>query len=157
MLTEMPWIIETGNGKDVPSLERFCSSGDYVVAYFADKFRAGRAGQLLETVKQEADKLLELRIFNKAHEFLLRRSCVGAPFSWRVAAENTLSPEEKKKYCFETRQLLERGESTAGISALPVTGAERYVRLMNYVSYDADGVANAADYRLMGFAEKEAN
>ena len=107
-------------------------------------------------MKEHADKLLELRIFNTSREFLLRRSCLGAPFSWRLASEETLSPEMRQKHCFETRQLLERGASSAGVFVLPVTEKERFVRIMNYVSYDADGVANAADYRLMGFAEKGA-
>lgn len=156
-MKDMPWITEMGEGKETPPLDRFRGTDDYVVAYFADKFLAGRASTLLETVEREQDRLLELRVFNASRELLLRRSALGAPFSWRIASEDALSPEAKKKHCFETRQLLERGESTAGISALPVEGAERYVRLMNYVSYDADGVANAVDYRLMGFAEKEAN
>ena len=156
-MKDMPWITEMGEGKELPPLDRFRGTDDYVVAYFADKFHAGRAASLLDDIVREQDKLLELRVFNASRELLLHRSALGAQFSWRLASEDALSPEAKKKHCFETRQLLERGESTAGISALPVKGAERYIRLMNYVSYDAEGIANAADYRLMGFAEKEAN
>ncbi len=166
-----PWISASGAGNDAP-LKDFHGKKDYVLVYFTDAFLAGWADQMLAEAESNMGKLLELRVFNENRELWLHRSSLGAPFAWRLAAEEGIKPEEKDKYCFETRQLLDLGEgpdaepafdddglrvlrTEAGRSfKLPITEKERYVRIMNYVSYDEDGVANTADYRLMGFAER---
>ena len=167
-----PWISASGAGNDAP-LEDFRGKKAYVLAYFTDAFRAGWADRMLAEAESNMDKLLELRVFNDSRELWLHRSRLGAPFVWRLAAEEGIKPEEKEKYCFETRQLLDLGEgpdaeptfdesdglrvlkTEAGRSfKLPIAKDERYVRILNYVAYDENGVANAADWRLMGFAKE---
>ena len=169
-----PWISASGAGNDAP-LKDFRDTEAYVLAYFSDAFRAGRADRMLAEAESNMDKLLELRIFNDKQELWLHRSNLSAPFFWRLASEAGFSEDEQKRYCycFETRQLLDLGEgpdagptfdesdglrilkTEAGRSfKLPITEEERYVRVMNYVAYDEDGVANAADWRLMGFAKE---
>lgn len=170
--SKYPWIKASDTGNDAP-LESFRGTEAYVLAYFTDAFKAGRADRMLAKVDADMDKLLELRVFTEKQELWLHRSVLGAPFSWRLAAEENIPPAERERYCFETRQLLDLGESPdekpkydsdglrilqteAGRSfKLPIAAAERYVRIMNYVCYDDDdGVANAADYRLIGFAKE---
>lgn len=167
-----PWIISvSGEGNDQP-LKDFRDTKAYVLAYYTDAFRAGWADQMLAEVESNMDKLLELRVFNENRELWLHRSALGSPFAWRLAAEGEKKPEEKEEYCFETRQLLDLGEgpdaepafdqdglrvlkTEAGRSfKLPITKEERYVRIMNYVAYDENGIANAADWRLVGFAKE---
>ena len=168
---KFPWISASGVGNDAP-LERFRNSDAYVLAYFTNAFQAGRANCMLANAAFSMDKLLELRVFNETQELWMHRSVLGSPFSWRLADDAGIPTEKRETCCFETRQLIDLGESPdkepsydgAGLRILqteagrsfklPITKAERFVRLINYVSYDNDGVAYAADYRLAGFAKE---
>ncbi len=167
--TDMPWITENGVTEDAVTLvKRVAVAEDRIVAYYVDGFQSGRADRL-DAILDRQDRLLELRMFSKTRELWLHRSRLGVGFFWRIASEEQFP--DPAKYCFETRQLLDLGESpdemptfenglrvlhSSGGSRflLPVSGEERFVRIMNYVAYDEDGVANAADYRLIGFAKE---
>ena len=174
MLNEKrPWITDFAEADtNVTSLlKRFQSTDNYAVAYYTDAFQSGWASKLLPIDEDSLEKLMELRVFNEKEELWLHRSCLGGPFAWRVASEKALT--EPKRYCFETRQLIDLGESPSVAPAfnaeglrvlktisgrsfrLPITAEERYVRIMNYVDYDEKGVANTADWRLVGFAAAE--
>ena len=168
--SDMPWITDGGTAEDAAgTVRRYAAPEDRIVAYYADGFAAGYADRL-EALLAGEDRLLELRLFSETRELWLHRSRLGEPFAWRVASEAALP--DKERYCFETRQLLDLREGpeaapeldAAGLRvlrplngrrfALPCGGADRFVRLMNYVRYDAEGVANAADWRLIGFAKE---
>ena len=167
---DRPWILSSGQGKLLPLLENYCTANAVLIACFTDSFRADRADRMLETVQSDLEKLLELRVFNEKQELWIHRSSQGGDFHWRVASEENMG-EERRRFCFETRQLLDLGEPIEATPKfenglrvlrteggrrllLPIQGTDRYVRIMNYVDYDEDGVANASDYRLIGFAEE---
>lgn len=167
--SDMPWITEKGVTEDATALvKRLAVSEDRIVAYFVDGFESGYADRL-DAILDKQDRLLELRMFSETRELWLHRSRLGVGFFWRIAAEEQLP--EPARYCFETRQLLDLGEAPDEIPAfenalrvlhssgggrflLPISGEDRFVRIMNYVAYGEDGVANAADYRLIGFAKE---
>ena len=140
---KMPWIVDSGESKiqeiqEILDRMTVGSADDtpYALAYFTDGCQKGPAEALLRDMAW--DRLLELRIFNEDRELLLRRTGSGSPFSWRLASEEKAGEE----YCFETRQLLEQ----------PLSEEKRWLRVMNYIAYDEDGAAYAADHRLIGFA-----
>ena len=166
---DMPWITENGVTEDAAALvKRVAAAEDRIVAYFVDGFQSGYANRL-DAILDRQDGLLELRMFSETRELWLHRSRLGVGFFWRIASEEQLP--EPARYCFETRQLLDLGEapdetptfenglrvlrsSGGGCFLLPISGEDRFIRIMNYVTYDPDGVANAADYRLIGFTKE---
>ena len=144
-------------------------TGDYLVtAFFTGRFQGCR-GNHLDSVLAKARELAELRVFNENHELWLHRSRYGKPFFWRLAGETGCDP---KRDCFRTVQALDidktyaayrRGETdeygslklrsaVKGHYALPLGRGDECVIVVNYVRYDENGVAEAADYRLAGFA-----
>ena len=149
-------------------LEEYGTGDDLVTAFFTDRFQGCR-GDRLDSVLARASELVELRVFNESRELWLHRSCCGKPFSWRLAGESECDPERD---CFRTVQALDidetyaayqRGEvdeygalklrsTVKGYYALPLGRGDKCVKIVNYVRYDENGVAEAADYRLAGFA-----
>ena len=149
-------------------LEEYMTEAYLVTAFFTDRFQGCR-GNRLDSVLAKARGLVELRVFNESCELWLHRSCCGKPFFWRLAGEAGCDP---KRDCFRTVQALDvdetydayrRGEAdeygslklrstVKGYYALPLRGGDECVKVVNYVRYDENGVAEAADYRLAGFA-----
>lgn len=150
-------------------LEEYMTDDYLVIAFFTDRFQAHR-GDHLNSVLASTQKLLELRVFNENCELWLHRSCCGKPFSWRLASEAGCDPQHDY---FRTVQALDIDESYAayqcgetdgygslklrstvqGYYVLPLCKGDECVKVINYVRYDdATGVAEAADYRLAGFA-----
>ena len=144
-------------------------TGDYLAAaFFTGRFQGCR-GNRLDSVLAEARDLVELRVFNESRELWLHRSCCGRPFFWRLAGESGCDPRRDH---FRTVQALDidetydayqRGETdeygslklrstVKGHYALPIDRGDACVKVVNYVRYDENGVAEAADYRLAGFA-----
>ncbi len=165
-----PWITACGTEpKQEAPLSDFLADGYLALAYYVDSFEAGVASQLLPLSAERLSRLLELRVFNSECELWLHRSRIGSPFSWRVASEEF---DAATRHCIETRQLLDLGENVEQAAhfdasgrrilhtvsghayALPIGAEDRYVRLINYLTYDENGVANAVDYRLAGFAKE---
>ena len=132
-------------------------------------------------MRNPLENLLELRVFRRDAEFWAHRTSVGAKFSWRIADDSVIGEKSeaadpdaaKERYTFETRHILDISpeyqpykdaetdefgcrklrSSIGGQYALPL-GTEKsygYAVLMNYVSYNEDGIAGVADYRLAGF------
>lgn len=165
------WIQKHGVCSEdaLASLLEEYGTGDYLVtAFFTGRFQGGR-GDHLDSVLARASELVELRIFNESRELWLHRSCCGRPFSWRLAGEDGC--DSKRDY-FRTVQALDIDETYAayrcgeadeygalklrstvkGHYALPLARGDECVKVVNYVRYDENGVAKAADYRLAGFA-----
>ena len=165
------WIQKHGACSEdaLASLLEEYRTGDYLVtAFFTDRFQGCR-GNHLDSVFAKAQELVELRVFNENQELWLHRSCCGKPFVWRLAGESGCDPE--RDY-FRTVQALDidetygayqRGETDGygslklrstvqGYYALPLCRGDECVKIINYVRYDANGIAEAADYRLAGFA-----
>lgn len=164
------WNQKHGNSSEntLGSLLEEFMTGDYLVtAFFTDRFQAHR-GDHLNSVLASAQELVELRVFNENCELWLHRSCCGEPFVWRLASE--AGCDSKHDY-FRTVQALDIDETYAayqlgetdeygslklrstvqGYYALPLCRGDECVKIINYVRYDANGVAEAADYRLAGF------
>lgn len=165
------WIQKHGDCTEdsLASLLNEHMTGDYLVtAFFTDRFQGCR-GDLLDSVLARAQELVELRVFNEDCELWLHRSCCGRPFSWRLAGETGCVP---KRDCFRTVQALDIDETYAayqrgdqdehgalklrstvkGYYALPLGTGDGCVKIITYVRYNENGVAEAADYRLAGFA-----
>lgn len=149
-------------------LKEFMTEDYLVTAFFTDRFQAYR-GDHLNSVLANAQELVELRVFNENCELWLHRSCSGSPFVWRLASE--AGCDSNRDY-FCTVQALDIDETYAtyqcgetdeygsmklrstvqGYYALPLCKGDECVKIINYVRYDANGVAEAADYRFAGFA-----
>lgn len=165
------WIQKHGTCSEdaLASLLEEYGMGDYLVTAFFTAWFQGCRGNHLNSVLTKARELLELRVFHENHELWLHRSHCGKPFSWRLAGEFGCDPE--RDY-FRTLQALDidetypayqRGETdeygslklrstVKGHYALPLGRGDECVKVVNYVRYDENGVAEAADYRLAGFA-----
>lgn len=164
------WIKNCGNCSEnaLGSLmEEYMKGGFLVTAFFTDHFLGCRA-EYLHSVLDSARKLLELRVFNENCELWLHRSCCERPFSWRLADETGCEGHD----FFRTVQALDIDETydayqrcetdgygclklrstVQGYYTLPLCEGDECVKIINYVRYDANGVAEAADYRLAGFA-----
>lgn len=149
-------------------LEEYLAEEYLAAAFFTGGFQGCR-GKRLHALLAKAQELLELRVFNENRELWIHRSCCGRPFFWRLAGESGCDP---KRDFFRTVQALDLDETYAayrrgetdeygslklrstvkGHYALPLAGGETCVKIVNYVRYDENGVAEAADYRLAGFA-----
>lgn len=170
----MKWVKDSGICDEKSVCEKISSmfSNDYIVlAFFSDCFRSCKGARLKELLKDTAN-LLEVRAFDAGRELWLYRSSLGAPFAWRLADENEC---EQGADFFVTWQMLDIDTSAAayknneqngygclkirstvkGEYALPIQQADRFVKIINYVRYDGNGIAGVADYRIVGF-EKEA-
>ena len=148
----------------------------FLLAFYADRFWAAR-GECIPPSLPDVENLLEVRVCRTDAELWMHRSRLGAAFAWRVADDAALwnhteqnadlfSPDD---YRFETVQLLDiarRGgkdeygcmevrSTTGGRYALPVADGDDRVKIVNYISYNADGVAGIADFRVAGFASPE--
>lgn len=165
-----PWIREEEWGEELPEkgllalLDRV-NPEDRALAFFVHCFRAVRADRLQQLLSEETvENLLELRLFSAERELWAHRSALGEHFSWRIASETGLTASD----FFETRQTLDidtkhapEGEGLYGARPLRTTGGGEYalpigeddgcVVLVNYVAYDEDGCAFAADWRVKGF------
>ena len=141
-------------------------SYDCFVAYQTDLFIAGK--NTADKLRQiECDKLLELRLFDREGELLVRRTMIGAEnlFQWRVADERGLS-EDEFIVKYQTLDIDETGSvgEKDGNRVLMTTGGGRFelpigsgrdtIRIISYVEYDTDGMAHIYDNRLAGFVEK---
>ena len=165
------WIQKYGDCAEdaLASLLEEYRTGDYLAAaFFTGRFQGCR-GNHLDSVLAKARELLELRVFNETCELWLHRSCCGKPFFWRLAGEAGCA---LTRDCFRTVQALDvdetydayrRGETdkygslklrstVKGYYALPLDRGDECVQIVNYVRYDENGVAEAADYRFAGFA-----
>ena len=152
-------------------LEEYRTDDYLVTAFFAGGFQGCR-GKHLDSLLAKARELVEARVFNENRELWLHRSRCGEPFFWRLAGEAGCDP--KRDY-FRTVQALDidetyaayqRGEAdeygslklrstVKGYYALPLGRGDACVKVVNYVRYDENGVAEAADYRLAGFASRK--
>ena len=168
------WIQKHGDCAEdaLASLLEEYKTGDYLVtAFFTDRFQGCR-GSRLDSVFAGARDLLELRVFNENRELWLHRSRCGKPFFWRLAGEAGCDP--KRDYfralqaldVDETYAAFRRGETdeygslklrstVKGHYALPLCSGDACVKIVHYVRYDENGVAEAADYRLAGFASMQ--
>ena len=173
------WIRESGScsASELPALARsFTQSQDRAAAFYVDRFQAANRGYV-EKLLESVETLLELRIFREEAEFLARRTDLSAEFSWRIADDDALKKNfgdaVKARHVMETRQILDispdylpyrTGErdafgcrklrsSVGGHYALPLDDGKDYgyVRIVNYVSYNQDGIAGVADFRIVGF------
>ena len=169
------------SGTELPgAVQAFLQPEDKAVAFYVDRFQAANAGYALKLLESVAD-LLELRIFRTNAELWAHRSALDEEFSWRIADDGALwenAPEQdfdavKRRHMIPTTQFLDispdyvpyqTGErdalgcrklrsSVGGHYALPLDDGKDYgyVRLINYVSYDPNGVAGIADFRIAGF------
>lgn len=161
-------------------VQEFCDASYTVLAFYSDHFQ-GAKGDRLPDLLNERDKLLELRVFSKDRELWMHRTALGSPFGWRIADDNTLKTNVLKLedpfwryeslYRFPSYQMLDIDETyppylksekdefdclyirstVKGRYALPITKGDSFIRLVNYVRYDGNGVANIVDYRLAEF------
>lgn len=166
------WIKDRGEGVpegQLPAVLERVRPEDTVLAFFCHRFCAARGDRLSQLLSDNGlHHLLELRAFSDGRELWAHRSALGEPFQWRVASEEGLTDAD----CFETRQTLDidtrhspQGEDAYGARRLRTTGGGEYALpiaagdgcavLVNYVAYDEDGCAYAADWRVKGFAPQK--
>ncbi len=171
-----PWILKSGTC-DEHALQNQIT--EYVqkqpammLAGCTDCFISGEAfsGQWPEI---DFPHLLELRVFRADNELWAHRSCIGMPFSFRIADEATLkaniqnesstflsSPEH---YRLERIHRLDMDESASsggrihslggGYYSLSITD-ENTVRVVVYLEYDKNGIAHSTDVRMKCFERK---
>ena len=152
----------------LPVMNAEISDADVILAYYSDRFQACEGSQMRDFL-QDVSRLLEIRAFNGEKELWLHRSQLGRPFVWRIASEEGCVAE--RDY-IETIQALDIDETYAayrngetdefgclkmrstvkGYYALPIRKTDAFVKLIEYVRYDEDGIAGIADYRVAGFA-----
>jgi hypothetical protein len=157
-------------------LKQYTDKAMYCVAYFSSRFFAARGDSLPDVLRDAAD-LLELRVFDSTHELWAHRSTLGAPFSWRVADDDTLRQNaaelpdaflrDAAHHCLNGRQFLDIGEvgavnaygnrelrtTVGGHYALPIEEDQNAALTRSYLRYDAQtGAATAADWRMVGFS-----
>ena len=165
------WIQKHGDcpeGALSALLEEYMTGSYLAAAFFTGRFQGCREN-CLHSVLDRVRELLELRIFNEDRELWLHRSRCEGPFSWRLAGEAGC---RAGRDFFRTVQALDIDETYAayrrserdefgalklrstvrGYYALPLDEGDECVKVVNYVRYDENGVAEAADYRLAGFA-----
>lgn len=164
------WIKQAGVCKpeELPAVvSKEISASDTILAYFSDQFKSCKGDQL-QSVLQNAARLLEIRAFNDNQELWIHRSQLGTGFVWRVA--NEIDCEAKRDY-IETVQALDIDETydafkngetdeygslrirstVKGYYVLPIQKTDAFVKLFEYVRYDDAGIAGVVDYRVAGF------
>ena len=176
-----PWIKDGGSCTREElglRITEFIRDGDYLLAYYTDRFLSLRFGS--QAVLPSWEDLLELRVFNKDRELWAHRSSTGADFSWRIADDETLRAaaatqedpflKDAENHCIYTKQTLDinrKAESgfgakdkwgstklrttVGGAYTLPIGKDDGCVLVKHYLRYDVNGVATVADYRLVGF------
>ena len=139
----------------------------YVAERFTDRSLSGI----------NAEKLLELRLFDSRAELWLHRSCLADPFSYRLADDACLQSqiagrtpaffadlgnyrqEMTQKIDMNTAELpnvpAEPGKRSfyttgGGLCTLPID-RENAVRLVSYMDYDDAGRVHVCDFRVSGF------
>lgn len=150
----------------------------YFMALYTDKFICAKIDRLSDALA-DVEWLLELRVFDEERELWAHRSMLGQPFSWRVADDKVLEFETSKQqgpffdepesYRIESCQKLDiddkdrheaPGDPQYGGKLLRSTGRSVYelpindenaIRLVSYIRYDDNGIANVVDYRLKEF------
>lgn len=174
MTEKLPWILESGLCAETEAVEKINAflrqdggetlSDAIILAFYANRFWAAR-GDCFPASLPEPETLLEARICRPDAELWAHRSRLGAAFAWRIADDAALRTREAP-YRFPTVQLLDiarRGKkneygclelqsSTGGRYALPISDNDACVKIVNYVSYDENGIAGVVDFRVVGFA-----
>lgn len=129
----------------------------YILAIWTD--RADFVSELTEP-----EKLLEVRAFGEEGEYRAWRSCVDEEFQCRELRDDSL-PTELDGWFDESQYLDIDAKRTSGTLAFAI-GAGSYhlpeaaignelLKIRYYYRYDGDGIARKADWRLVGFAQKE--
>lgn len=151
--------------------------------FFTDRFEAADA-PCVAALWQSPQTLLELRLFGPRQEFWAHRTALGRPFVWRVADEDTLAQNAASQASaflrdpahhelvrcqyldIDTTDPLTRTPASNGCVQLRTTVGGRYrlplqegqtmAQTVVYLNYNDNGLAEAADWRLAGFTDKEA-
>ena len=167
-----PWVKESGVccqadvEKTVSTFRAQASPFDHFIAFFTDRLVVTKIDRL-PVVLGDIDHLLELRIFSKMSELRFFRSMMGKPFTYRFADDTYLDAvfilESVQKLDIDTNNA-PTGEARyggtlvrstgGGVYELPVSGAT-YVMLVRYLSYNENGMACEADFRVKCFVGKE--
>lgn len=166
-MTEKQYIAAYGNvsPQDVPALiGKYWSEGCTVYAMYADKLEC-----TAESDSPDAEKALEIRVFNETMELRIVRDSVYADYQYRliddaVFRERLQSEAEFENHILTEDQYLDVDETKSGgggytatgggYYTLPFAGAEK-IRICNYLDYDEDGIACFADFRLVKILRKE--
>ena len=135
------------------------------VAFFTDHFDAAYP-EGIAALLADPSHLLEARVYGKECELWIHRTCIGDPFSWRLAVDEGVPKDARR----EETQWLDIDASRHsnlredGLTLLRTTGGGRYgmpvskeqnaVRVAVYYRYDEDGCAHAADFRIIGFERR---
>ncbi len=166
-----PWIASSGSADSARLAEIVARYAEgkknlTVLRAYTDQYLGCRFEGAIEL----PDHLLEIRVFDADSELLARRTALGEAFSWRIADDGVIADNLKEEegffacpdhYRMEIFQKLDRDEKAKALTTtggrqytLPVQG-ENTIRLVQYLAYDENGLAHAADFRMAGFVSRD--
>lgn len=142
---------------------------DYMLLmYTGGMVKCVPAGEISDTAH-----LLEARLFNESSELKLSRSTIDKDFSWRIIDDNSFrskcdgsSFDKIYANCTmeETHYLdIDSKKKSDEPTVYTATGGGRYilpeaelerVKIRDYICYDDNGIANIADFVIVGFLKK---
>jgi len=135
---------------------------DYVMLLYIDAFECIKREDLRQV---DVKRLLEMRAFSEAKEFYAYRGGIGEGFEWRIAISDGLAEHEDYLIQYHFIDINEKkidGHCTSdgnpifyttvgGQYSLPIDVDKKRVRIMEYITYDDNGMARIADARICGF------
>lgn len=150
------WVRESGSIKlDELKNKLNAYSNVQYIAMFTDRFEADNG------IPNVDDTLLELRLFNETFELHVFRSDIGSDFFYRVSDDTGLDDidfivnYQKLDINDDIRKNNNILMTTVGGKYnLPVND-EKYVKVIDYIEFDSDGMAMVTDYRIAGFVKKQ--
>lgn len=126
-------------------------SGGSMILMYTDRFRCLPQQEIEDTAH-----LLEARIFTETAELKIMRPCAEGDFFYRLIDDRNVSPElylEETQYLDVDDKRSSGTQYTAtggGTYTLPVENARRLL-IRNYISYDAEGIAQITDFRAVAY------
>ena len=138
-------------------LKAHIATAPLTLAIFTDAVRLTTTGQLLDEISDDErlSRVLEVRAFGEDAELHAVRSAMGSAFSGRYIEDGDIDDENH----FDERQILDIARNDCG-HCTTIGGGEfdlpegyetaTKICIRNYLDYDADGLAQVVDFRILG-------
>lgn len=158
----------TASNDDIKSVCQKVNADFMLLMYSVGMVRCIPNGEI-----QDIKHLLEARLFGKGAELRLMRSTIDKPFCWRIIDDNTFKAkcdgssfdkvydncilEEIHYLDIDSKKQNENPTiytATGGGQYILPEGGFNRVKIRDYICYDDNGIANIADFVIVGFLKE---